>query len=90
MTAAALVCLEPEIGSHGAVTSPLRYSMAFLMSNTQDTVSHPVSACTASRYLVMLCFSAVWRCFSAVLAYMIVFPAHGLSLLTFMVNFFSR
>ena len=27
MTAAALVCLEPEIGSHGDVTSPLRYSI---------------------------------------------------------------
>ena len=27
MTAAALVCLEPEIGSHGDVTSPLRYSV---------------------------------------------------------------
>ena len=30
MTAAALVCLEPEIGSHGDVTSPLRYSIGFL------------------------------------------------------------
>ena len=27
MTAAALVCLEPEIGSHGDVTSLLRYSI---------------------------------------------------------------
>ena len=27
MTAAELVCLEPEIGSHGDLTSPLRYSM---------------------------------------------------------------
>ena len=27
MTAVALVCLELEIGSHGDVTSPLRYSI---------------------------------------------------------------
>ena len=31
MTTAALVCLEPEIGSHSDVTSPLPYSIETIL-----------------------------------------------------------